>query len=67
MGVKIMIKGDTQRAMDSQEAYAKAENVKEWIQRFAETGDSKDYDKMLAKYQELGKMIEGLEQWVTII
>lgn len=63
----MMIKGDTPRAMDAQEAYAKAENVKEWIERFAETGDSKDYDKLLAKYKDLGKMIDGLEQWVTII
>lgn len=63
----MMIKGDTPRKLDSQETYAKAENVKEWIQRFAETGDSKDYDKLVAKYRELGKMIEGLEQWVTII
>lgn len=62
-----MIKGETPRKLDAQEAYAKTENVKEWIQRFAETGDSKDYDKLVAKYQELGKMIEGLEQWTTII
>lgn len=62
-----MIKGETPRKLDAQEAYAKAENVKEWIQRFAETGDSKDYDKMVAKYKELGQMIDGLEQWVTII
>lgn len=59
--------GETPRALDSQEAYVKAENVKEWIERFAETGDGKDYDKMVAKYQELGKMIDGLEQWVTIV
>ena len=62
-----MIKGETPRKLDGQEAYAKAENVKEWINRFAETGDSRDYDKMVAKYRELGKMIDGLEQWVTII
>ena len=62
-----MIEGDTPRALDSQEAYAKAENVKEWLERFAETGDGQDYDKLVAKYQELGKMIEELEQWVTII
>lgn len=62
-----MIKGETQRALDAQEAYAKAENVKEWIERFAETGDSHDYDKMVAKYKELGKMIDGLEQWTTIV
>lgn len=63
----MMIKGETPRALDSQEAYAKAENVKEWIQRFAETGDSRDYDKLVAKYKELGKMIDGLEQWTEII
>ena len=62
-----MIKGETPRALDSQEAYAKTENVKEWIERFAETGDGRDYDKLVAKYKELGKMIDGLEQWVTII
>ena len=62
-----MIKGDTPRALDSQEAYAKAENVKEWIERFAETGEAKDYDKLLEKYLELGKMIEGLEQWTEIV
>lgn len=62
-----MIKGETPRALDGQEAYAKAENLKEWIERFAETGDGQDYDKLVAKYRELGKMIEGLEQWVTII
>lgn len=63
----MMIKGETPRAMDAQEAYAKAENLKEWIARFAETGDSHDYDKLLAKYKELGKMIEGLEQWTEIV
>ena len=63
----MMIKGDTPRALDSQEAYVKAENIKEWLERFAETGDSQDYDKLLEKYQELGRMIDGLEQWVTII
>lgn len=63
----MMIEGDTPRKLDSQEAYVKAENVKEWIQRFAETGDAKDYDKLLEKYRELGKMIDNLEQWVTII
>lgn len=62
-----MIKGETPRKLDAQEAYAKAENIKEWIERFAETGDGKDYDKMLAKYKELGKMIEGLEQWTEIV
>lgn len=62
-----MIKGNTPRELDSQEAYVKGENVKEWIQRFAETGDGKDYDKLLAKYKELGQMIDGLEQWVTIV
>lgn len=62
-----MIEGETPRKLDSQEAYAKAENVKEWLERFAETGDSQDYDKLVAKYRELGKMIDGLEQWVTII
>lgn len=62
-----MIKGETPRAMDAQEAYAKAENLKEWINRFAETGDSHDYDKLVNKYKELGKMIDGLEQWVTIV
>lgn len=62
-----MIKGNTPRKLDAQEAYAKAENVKEWLERFAETGDSKDYDKLVAKYKELGKMIDGLEQWVTIV
>lgn len=62
-----MIKGDTPRELDSQEAYAKAENIKEWLARFAETGDSKDYDTLLAKYRELGKMIDNLEQWVTIV
>lgn len=62
-----MITGETPRALDAQEAYVKAENIKEWLERFAETGDSKDYDKLLAKYKELGKMIDGLEQWVTII
>lgn len=63
----MMIKGDTPRKLDAQEAYAKAENLKEWLERFAETGDSKDYDKLVAKYKELGKMVEGLEQWVTIV
>lgn len=62
-----MITGETPRALDAQEAYVKAENIKEWLERFAETGDSKDYDKLLAKYKELGKMIDGLEQWTTII
>lgn len=62
-----MIKGETPRALDSQEAYVKAENVKEWIERFAETGDGKDYDKLVDKYKELGKMIDDLEQWVTIV
>ena len=62
-----MIKGETPRKLDAQEAYAKAENLKEWIQRFAETGDGQDYDKLSAKYRELGRMIDGLEQWVTII
>lgn len=62
-----MITGETPRALDGQEAYAKAENLKEWIERFAETGDSRDYDQLLAKYKELGKMIDNLEQWVTII
>lgn len=63
----MMIKGDSPRALDSQETYAKAENLKEWIQRFAETGDAKDYDKLVAKYRELGKMIKGLEQWTEIV
>ena len=63
----MMIEGETPRAMDAQEAYAKAENIKEWLERFAETGDSRDYDKLVAKYKELGKMIDNLEQWVTII
>lgn len=62
-----MIKGETPRKLDAQEAYVKAENLKEWLERFAETGDSKDYEKLLAKYKELGQMIEGLEQWTTII
>lgn len=62
-----MIKGESPRELDSQEAYAKAENVKEWIKRFAETGEGKDYDKLLEKYKELGKMIDGLEQWTTIV
>ena len=66
-GVKIMIKGDTPRKLDAQEAYVRAENVKEWIARFAETGDGNDYDKMVAKYKELGQMIDGLEQWTTIV
>lgn len=63
----MMIKGETPRALDSQEAYAKAENVKEWLAKFAETGDGQDYDKLVAKYKELGRMIDGLEQWVTIV
>ena len=63
----MMITGETPRALDSQEAYAKAENLKEWIERFAETGDSQDYDKLVAKYKDLGKMIDGLEQWVSIV
>lgn len=63
----MMIKGETPRKLDAQEAYAKAENVKEWLERFAETGDSRDYEKLVAKYQELGKMIDGLEQWTTIV
>ena len=62
-----MITGETPRKLDSQEAYAKTENVKEWIARFAETGDSRDYDKLVAKYKELGKMVDGLEQWVSIV
>ena len=62
-----MIKGETPRALDSQEAYVKAENVKEWLERFAETGDGQDYDKLLEKYRELGKMIDGLEQWTEIV
>lgn len=62
-----MIKGDTPRKLDAQEAYTKAENVKEWIKRFAETGDGQDYDKLTAKYRELGKMIDGLEQWTEIV
>ena len=62
-----MIKGDTPRELDAQEAYVKAENVKEWLERFAETGDGRDYDKLVAKYKELGKMIDNLEQWTTII
>lgn len=62
-----MIEGETPRKLDAQEAYVKAENVKEWLGRFAETGDSRDYDKLVAKYKELGKMIDGLEQWVTIV
>lgn len=62
-----MIKGDSPRAMDAQEAYAKTENVKGWLERFAETGDGRDYDKLVAKYKELGKMIDNLEQWTTII
>ena len=62
-----MIEGETPRKLDAQEAYIQAENVKEWLQRFAETGDSQDYDKLVAKYKELGKMIDGLEQWVTIV
>lgn len=62
-----MNEGNTQRKLDAQEAYVKAENVKEWLERFAETGDGQDYDKLLAKCQELGKMIEGLEQWTTIV
>ena len=66
-GVNKMIEGETPRKLDAQEAYAKAENVKEWLERFAETGDSRDYDKLLAKYRELGKMIDGLEQWVSIV
>ena len=66
-GATKMIEGDTPRAMDSQEAYVKAENVKEWLERFAETGDSRDYDKLVAKYKDLGKMIDGLEQWVSIV
>ena len=63
----MMITGETPRALDSQEAYAIAENLKEWIERFAETGDSQDYDKLVAKYKDLGKMIDGLEQWVSIV
>ena len=62
-----MIKGETPRKLDAQEAYVKAENVKEWLERFAETGDSRDYDKLVAKYKDLGKMIDGLEQWVSIV
>lgn len=62
-----MIEGDTPRKLDSQEAYVKAENLKEWLARFAETGDGRDYDKLVAKYRELGRMIEGLEQWTEIV
>lgn len=59
-----MIKGDSPRAMDSQEAYTKAENLKEWIQRFAETANRDDYQKLMEKYADLGSMLDGLEQWV---
>lgn len=62
-----MIEGETPRKLDAQEVYVKAENVKEWLERFAETGDSRDYDKLVAKYKDLGKMIDGLEQWVSIV
>lgn len=62
-----MIKGEIPRKLDAQETYAKAENVKEWLERFAETGDGRDYDKLVAKYKELGKMIDGLEQWTEIV
>ena len=55
----MMIKGETPRKLDAQEAYAKAENVKEWLERFAETGDGQDYDKLVAKYKELGKIAYG--------
>ena len=61
-GLKI-IKGDAPRKLDSQEAYAKAENLKEWIERFAETASRDDYQKLMEKYADLGSMLDGLEQW----
>ncbi len=59
-----MIKGNTPRELDAQEAYVKAENVKEWIQRFTETANRDDYQKLMEKYADLGSMLDCLEQWV---
>lgn len=59
-----MIEGETPRALDAQEAYVKTENVKEWLERFAETANRDDYQKLMEKYADLGSMLDGLEQWV---
>lgn len=64
MGVKIMIEGETPIKMDAQLALGRAENLKEWINRFAETANRDDYQKLMEKYADLGSMLDGLEQWV---
>lgn len=40
--------------MDAQLALGRAENIKEWINRFAETANRDDYQKLMEKYADLG-------------
>lgn len=55
---------ETPIKMDAQLALGRAENIKEWINRFAETANRDDYQKLMEKYADLGSMLDGLEQWV---
>lgn len=57
----MMIKGDSPRELAAQQANVAAENLQEWLERFAETGKLEDLDKVKAKMAALDKAVKALE------
>lgn len=57
----MMIKGESPRELAAQQANVAAENLQEWLARYAETGKIEDLDKVKAKMVALDKAVKALE------